>query len=514
MTSTRVRLDTLPRNTALFLDFLNRFDKVAAFYEHRPFQWEEFPRAAAAIDYPVERRRALVEALRAQNGAGASIELLAQPETVVVATGQQVGLFSGPAYTVYKALTAARLAARLREQGIPAVAVFWLATEDHDFDEVNHCWVFGADQAPVRLEAGAEAGGRRPVGSIGVPAPPVAELRAALSELPFAEQVVDWVADSYAPGRTLGEAFQGLLQKVLASQGLLFLDPLRAEIRQMAAPILYQAGKATAELNASLLERGRQLKAAGYHEQVRVEAQKPLFFRLENGRRMAVREGQIEAALEAPEQLSPNALLRPVVADYLMPTVANVVGPAEVAYLAQSQVLHRALLGRSPVIVPRNGFTILDARAARMVKKFALTLGDLLLSGDALSEKLGRALTPRVVSRTLGRSQMNAEEALDRVVEILARFDPTLGSAAEKSRSKILSQFSKLERKVSRETVRRDERASRDAVRLANLVYPRKHLQERFYSILPFLARHGPELIDGLYENVDLDSPDHHLLAV
>src|SRR5579863_3873230 len=151
MESACLRHTEIPHTSALFADFQYHFDRVAPFYAHNPHANGSYAEVAKAMSYPAERRAALVAALGARNGGSESLDLLARPGTVAVVTGQQVGLFSGPAYTIYKALTAARLAQDLTARGIPAVPVFWLATEDHDFAEVNHCRVFSPGYHPLEL---------------------------------------------------------------------------------------------------------------------------------------------------------------------------------------------------------------------------------------------------------------------------------------------------------------------------------------------------------------------------
>src|ERR1043166_7961029 len=151
MECTCIRHTKLPHTSKLFADFVYHFDRVERFYSYSPFDPAAYHASASHIDFSAERRAALVEALRAQNGESEPLDRLAQPGTVAVVTGQQVGLFSGPAYTIYKALTAARLASELTARGIQAVPVFWLATEDHDFAEVNHAWVFDASRTPVQV---------------------------------------------------------------------------------------------------------------------------------------------------------------------------------------------------------------------------------------------------------------------------------------------------------------------------------------------------------------------------
>src|SRR5712691_8254664 len=202
-----IRQNELPGTSKLFADFTHHFDRVAQFYRHDPCDPASFSRAAAEIDYPDSRRAALVEALAAQNGPSESLAKLAQPGTMAIVTGQQVGLFSGPAYTIYKALTAARVARQVTAAGIPAVPVFWLATEDHDFAEVNHAWIFDRAHRPVKLEVNGATASNQPVGEVRLTSIPIDQLRESLREFPFGAEVAERVAAAYVPGRTLGEAF-------------------------------------------------------------------------------------------------------------------------------------------------------------------------------------------------------------------------------------------------------------------------------------------------------------------
>lgn len=505
----------LPGASRLFLDFLYEPAKTRDFYAYSPWEPASYSTAAAAIDYPADRRAALVAALRVQNGDHPSLDLLARPGTVVVATGQQVGLFTGPAYTVYKALTAVRLARRLTEQGLPAVPVFWLATEDHDFDEVNHCWVFDDACQPVRIEAGHAAAPQTPVGTIPITEGAAGELRHALGGLPFAGQVADLVEEAYTAGSTFGASFHRLLGKLLAPYGLLYLDPLQPSARQLAAPLLSAALERSADLVRLVLERNQALAAAGYHAQVHVEPESSLLFLLEGGRRLPLRAGPggFQCGDRASD-LSPNALLRPVVQDYMLPTVASVMGPAEVAYMAQAQVIYRELLGRMPVVVPRAAFTILDSHSAKLLARYALSLEDFFQGEEELRERAAKSMTPPELAKNIQQLTEATDAGIARLRAELLRFDPTLAEALERSRRKVLYQLGKIDGKVSREALRRSERVEAGTARLIGLIYPHRHLQERFYSILPLLAQHGLDLIETIYRNIDLDSRDHRVLTI
>jgi bacillithiol biosynthesis cysteine-adding enzyme BshC len=526
MESACLRHTEIPHTSAIFSDFQYHFDRVARFYAHNPHDGQSYAAAAKQIDYPDDRRAGLVAALRAGNGESKSLDLLARPGTLAVVTGQQVGLFSGPAYTIYKALTAVRLAEQLSEQGIPAVPMFWLATEDHDVAEVNHAFVFGPDHRPIQLSVNANGGSDRPVGGIPIASPPVDRLREAFAGFPHGEAIVEMVRETYTAGATFGAAFRALLERMLAGRGLLFVDPLDESVRRLAAPLLQETVRQDESLHAQLIERGKALEAAGYHAQVHVEDKTSLVFLLERERRARLRRQNNEYAskerkysaeelIGRAEQLSPNALLRPVVQDYVLPTVAYVGGPAELAYMAQSQVLYRELLGRMPVMVSRGGFTLLDARTVKLMDRYRLSLPVFFHGEDGVRDTIAQTLVPPALTKEFGEVQRTVKQSMEQLRDDLAAFDASLAAASSKSLAKITYQLSKIERKAARETLNRNQRAAADASYMSGLIFPQKHLQERYYSILPFMAKHGmSELMDTLYEHVRLQCPDHQVLVV
>jgi bacillithiol synthase len=516
-----LRHTEIPGTTKLFADFSYHFDRVEQFYRHNPHDRESYAAAAREVQYPDIRRARIARVLEAQNPGNALVARFAQPGTVAVLTGQQVGLFSGPAYTIYKALMAARLAEDLNANGVPAVPIFWLATEDHDFAEVDHVWVFDAKHHPVALRTEAPAawqGKQRPAGAFPVEHPPIDELRNALAGFPYGEEVAAAVADAYkaSPAATMGAGFRALLVQLLARIGMLVVDPLDPQLRAVGTPFMAQALGAAPDLKSALLARNKELAAAGYHAQVNVEENTSLFFLLENGERVTLRQKDAEfAALkDRAADVSPNALLRPVWQDYLFPTVAYVGGPAELAYFAQSQVIYDRLLGRMPVVLSRASFTLLDARAAKLLHRYGLTLTDTLAPEEALKERIARALVPNGVAGLFEETVADITRKLDRLGAGLDSFDPTLTAASGKSRAKVLYQLEKLRKKTEREALHRDARASEEARYLSALLYPHRHPQERFYSILPFLAQHGMDLVDRLYKIVQTDCPDHRVVTL
>lgn len=520
-----VHQSLIPGTTRLFTDFLYHPERVRAFYSSTFNDPTAFQSARKQLQFPLERRRGLVEALREQNGNSVALDKLALPETVAIVTGQQVGLLSGPCYTIFKALTAVKLARHLESEGIPAVPVFWLASEDHDLAEVDHAWIFDRNTKPVRIGLANTPANGGPVGNVAVERLPLEEAEAALGGLPYASEVLALVRSSYGSGATLGAAFKSFLQSVLSEFGLLYLDPLAPAIRQLARPFLEETVERVPQLLDGLKSRNRDLLDAGYHSQVNLDDGASLLFLLEHNKRTPVRwkDGRFSTRDKsfAPSefrslagQLSPNALLRPVMQDYLLPTLSYVGGPAEIAYMAQGQILYEKLLGRMPVLFPRNSFTLLDARAQKLLERYGLHLPDLLEIQEKVKARIASQLVPQNLAAEFSSLGESMSDMLSKLETQLAQFDPTLKSAASKSGAKMRYQLHKLAEKTARETLRRDTRSSADADYLVNLIYPHRRLQERFYSIVPFLAKHGLDLPARVFEVTQVACPDHMVRTV
>jgi bacillithiol biosynthesis cysteine-adding enzyme BshC len=314
------------------------------------------------------------------------------------------------------------------------------------------------------------------------------------------------------------------MRRLLTGFDILYVDPMLPAFRELAAPALRAAVEAGAELSARVLQRNRDLGEAGYHCQVHVEEHTSFVFLLEGGKRLTLRRSGAEYVhnsrrftseelMARAASLSPNAILRPVIQDSMLPTVAYIGGPAEVAYLAQSETIYGQLLGRMPVAVPRTGFTVLDARADKLMQRYQLTLTDFFHGETAFRERLASRLIPPHLSTLVLESAAAIDNAVARLHAGMRAFDPTLGNALDHSARKIRYQMDKMAHKAGREEMRREEQAGRDADSLYGLIYPERHLQERLYSILPIVAQHGLDLIPIIHNAIELDCPDHRLMV-
>jgi bacillithiol biosynthesis cysteine-adding enzyme BshC len=548
-------LSRLPQATHLFLDYLENFPKVSKFYAH---PHDDAGVIAAAREAQrlrgtttgMETSAGVVEILRRQNQELGEDESVARnldrlrDGAVAIVTGQQIALFGGPAYTIYKAVTAIHWARWLSERDIPAVPIFWMASEDHDFAEVSHVeWAshgettrmeigagHGTLSTPGDTPGGTPEGG--PVGDImlgGIMESVVGSATAAL-EGPHGEEISDALRAAYRAGETLGSAFGKLLARLFAGRGLILLDPRDAAIHQMAKPVLRAAAEQAEPLMKDFLSRGKALEAAGYHAQVKVTAQSTLLFRLVEGKREPVRrrgEGysaeklvftreELLAAIDQhPEEFSANALLRPVMQDALLPTAAYVGGPAEVAYFAQSEALYRKLNIRMPAVLPRASFTLVDARTARILRKYKLNVADLFASGQRVRERMENQSLPKGLARRFRTGEKNLARLLKTLRSPLRRLDPTLLGALDTAQRKMLYQYAKLSAKTGRAEGFRTGVLEGDKRRLTDILYPKRGLQERTLSALPFLAARPGDLIDELLDIIRREGArEHHIMSL
>ena len=513
----------------LFTDLLHDFGSVERFYGFPP-SLDATQSAARLVRMDSGHRRRLVDELARQNpqsGARESLDRLALDGTVAVVAGQQVGLLGGPVFTLYKALTAVRCADELTARGVPAVPVFWLATEDHDLDEVNHAWLWHQERGPRRIEAATTGVEGAPVGRISIEDAGLGELSWNCIEGPFSDVAADLGRGNYSPPTDFGRSFRGLYGSLLGSTGLLFLCPLADAVRELAVPVLRDAVLRMPELSAALLRRGGLLRSAGYHEQVRFNGSSSLLMLFEEDRRVALRRNsssfvapnrsysakELIARMEAaPSDVSPSALLRPVVQDYLLPTAALVTGPSEASYLAQSAVLYEGLIARMPTVLPRASFTVVDGVSRRLTAKYGLDAADCFRPRNALETAISARIVPPEVRSILENHKALVESSLSSIEAAIRRFDPTLAEGFRTSRRKIRYQIDKTKAKVARESLRRNSAAGRHASRLMRWMHPTGHSQERIYCTLSLIGRFGLDLPDAAYRAIEPGCGDHAFL--
>jgi bacillithiol biosynthesis cysteine-adding enzyme BshC len=532
----------IPHTTRLFADFLSYAPTVQPFYPRPPFLREWAREEASKISYDWSRRERVAAILERQNKSwDASAKTLANLERLrkgaaVVVTGQQVGLFGGPMFAIYKALTAVKLAEEATAAGVEAVPVFWLATYDHDLAEVNHVSFPGPDGALQEVATTSHD----------VPGAPVSAVRLGDEIVPVVEQAASLLGDSeaaqflrecYRPGETLGTAFARLYARIFGEWGVIVLDASDRELHGVAEPIYRAAVERADELESALLRRGEALEAAGYFQQVKVTSSSVLVFTLQEGARTAIHrrgnggtaefvigsEGTAEKISQAellgrigsaPGQFSPNVLLRPIVQDYLLPTLAYTGGAAETAYFAQAGAVYELLAGRVTPIIPRFSATIVEPKMQRLIERHGITVQDAFNGPDALRQQLAAKGLPDDLQAAFEAAKKSLDANFAAIKEKLTRLDRTLVDAADTAGSKMQYQLERLYTQAARAEAQKSELVSRHAELLSQALYPDKGLQERGIGSLYFLARYGRDLLHQLHDAIQPDCHDHQILEL
>src|SRR5579863_1390345 len=521
---------TAPGLSRLFLDYCDGADSVRPYYAASfSSDWQLRPRVPA--HWPE-----LVEELAAQNpGRTEAIRALRQGAGTIV-TGQQVALFGGPLFTPFKAATAIARARQASEAGHPHAAIFWLASEDHDFAEMNHI-TFPARGELRKLiyPAMPEA---RPVGGI-VLNESIHPLIEQAWELLGPSDAMDALAEAYKPGRTFAQAFADFYAKVFAAQGLLILDAGSREIHRLGAPVLRAAMEQADELHEALLARNRELETAGYHAQVAVASQSSLLFLIDpqTGARVALKriasipaepaglwqagrqklstDDLVGILASEPERISPAALLRPVFQDYLLSTSLTIGGPAEIAYFAQSSVLFERILGRMTPVHPRLSATLVEPAIAELLHKHELTPERVFSeTKESLTQLLGARAIPIEGKRKLAAAGNALNGELEELLAWMRNLDPGLGRSAETAASKMRYQMNRLRRLAANFHLQREASLARHAGAITQALYPERHLQERVLGAAYYFARYGFGLAEQLCTTAEKLCPGHALLSL
>ncbi len=537
--------ELIPHQSRLFLAYLEDPTALRRFYPSAVRFHHELPQRVPEVlgAYQVDRDK-VCDALGAMNrrwNAGDAtldnIELLRESDCIAVVSGQQAGLFTGPLYTIYKALSAVKLAGCLRQRNTKAVPVFWIAAEDHDFAEVAKSEFIGRDcqLKHVEVSTGLHREGQ-PVGqvvlddSIDVVVDQLFEL---LPNSEFAADMKALVKNAWQPGRGYVESFATMMTSLLGRHGLIFLDPLDPELKRLAAPLYSEAARRAPGIATAIEKRSSELESAGFHAQVLASANSfPLFLHDDAGARHAmvrVENGKYKAkaidneytaeelaamAQDTPERFSPNVTLRAVVQDYLLPTIAYYGGAAEIAYFAQTAEVYRVLERPATPILPRSSLTMIERHTGRVLERYDLTLADFFEGLEPAMKRVVEEYLGADTAKLFSHAEQNVNHELDRLRQELQAIDPTLANALDTGRKKINYQLEGLRTRFVRAQMTRDEAAHRQLQRAFDQLYPNKDLQERHINITSLLARHGTYVIEWIYNAINLGSSEHQIVKL
>ncbi len=553
--------------TPLVKDYLTRFDSapIRDYFSISPHAPHE--QMAKLIDerharehaLPKTHRPAIVQSIRelhfalggTNTAAESNLKLLESPDTCAVVTGQQVGIFGGPLYTFYKTLTCIALAKRLGEQfpGRAFVPIFWLETEDHDLEETSSIHILDQESELQTLKyiPSALAEGqnitlwRKQVGPLPLEEAPLRAtfdaLRAALPQTDFTSDVLATIGRCYAPGRNFGRAFASLMLEYFGDDGLLLFDASSTPMKSLIKDLLWREIETSPQLSEKIVLRSAHLEEV-YHAQVKPRALN-LFYLDDNGDRLPIIEREkttdqtartfflkgtrrsftIEELRhileEHPERFSPNVVLRPLCQDTLLPTVAYVAGPGEIAYFAQFSAAYEWAGLPMPLIAPRLSATLIEERFERIFKKFKIAPEDVLSDAHGRDHAMLDSLIDSELNPTFERVLEEIDGSLESLRTTVHHADPTLGGALTNLKGKLLTAVRDFHGKTLSAERKRHSTTKVQLDKLFAALLPDGELQERELNLIYFLNKYGPDFLQTLkqiLEPLALESHEHHLI--
>lgn len=521
------------RGTELAEAYLSDFERVAGFYcTGSPRSLDSYRTVSEAVRSRSEpsRWKRIEELADTFSETGRKrLGRLIEERGLFVATGQQAGLFVGPLFVLYKALTAARLAERLqRELDLPVMPLFSVASEDHDWAEVDHTHIIDLENRLVRLEVSAQ----EDLSAQEAPSPPVERIRlsadvdAALTALEeatpdteFKTKVLAPLKAAYRPGRTAAEAFQQALRHLLDRYPFAVVRTASPYVKRGSRDLLLSEWRRREDSEGRMMERAAALEDAGFEPQVPVTAKTTNLFmdgRLgrdrvldQDGRARLRRSGESfddeelrRIVGDEPTRLSPGALLRPVAEAAAFPVIAHVAGPGEIAYLAQSHALFELHEVPAPVVVPRASFRLVESKVARVLEKYDIE-AERLAGDSATIRRILDEQTPEALREALRALRRAAAGAIEEVETIAVEFDPGARSAVGSGKSAIFGAIGELESKLQARVREKHAVMEQQLEKVAVNLFPDGRPQERVLNPYPYLVRYGESLLEQLYAAAD-----------
>ncbi|MEK4047500.1 bacillithiol biosynthesis cysteine-adding enzyme BshC [Paenibacillus sp. FSL H8-0048] len=522
--------EPLPGGSALASDYIHQYETVGHLYGGDFRSPESRAERAAWLDRTGSLRAdraAVVSYLRSYNNKHnpdeavvRSLELLEQPETLVVTGGQQSGLFTGPLFVVYKAITTIQAAREAAAQlGRPVVPLFWIAGEDHDWDEVNHTYVLNRSGEITRIKLDKGEGPRSSVSEIKVDAESwlqaVAQLDGLLQDSEFKPQLMELVTAASTGAGNMTEAFAKLMGALFGKFGLILLDSADPALRRLEAPMFASMIERNDELEAAYLAAAERIIDSGYELQADVTPGNANLFYIHEGARLLLHKAEgrfadrkatvsfsrselLELLESHPERFSNNVLTRPLMQDYVLPVLATVLGQGEMAYWAIPHQAFRVLDGQMPLIIPRMSFTVIEGTLRKHMDKYSLSFTDVQRGLDDKRKAWLSAQDELKLEDKFEEIKTAFSGMYEPLIEQLGSIQAGLLKLGGNNKDKIIDQISFLQGKALDAMEKQNEAALRQWERIELSLMPLGKLQERVYNMMYYLNRYGLEWLEEL----------------
>lgn len=519
-----------PTGNALVGDYLKGRKPGSEFYEGAWNHISSFEAKAAEVDGRFDRaarERAAAALLPAVfEGGEDRLQMWLDGDGLMVTTGQQPGLFGGPLYSLYKGITSLRLAQELEERlKRPVLPVFWIASEDHDWEEADHTFSVDRDNELQRLVLPDPGAAQRAVHRFSLGFAVEESLETFLATLPrsdFSDRFAEILSAGFTAESTMSGAFRTVMEGLLGPHGMWFTDAAHPALKTASKDVLFEELDRAEELESLLTANAKALEAAGHETQVHIMpggvnlflegpgGRERLYrhddgFQLHRSETTLSREEIAERCAEDPAALSPNVLLRPVVESTVFPTVSYVAGPGEMAYYGQLRDYFRAFGIQMPVIYPRHSALVVEGKIRKVVDKFHLELDQLSRPHHELATEIARDEVPDDVRQALAQIRSAVGEGSGKLLAAARSVDPTLKGPVSHARSAAFQAFEEAERKILHSVKRENEIALGQLEKAQLHLFPAGKPQERVLNPFYYLFRYGDPFLDRLVEEFEVD---------
>jgi len=540
--STIIPTKQLPGISSLIEDYFYAFGKVDEFYNGDFRDPTAFQNQMEKVKSRTLPRKKVAATLKAQNqkyGCGVktqkNINKLLDQQTYAVVTGQQVGLFSGPLYTIYKTLTAIKLAQYLNQNSeVCVVPIFWMASDDHDFQEINHIHILDKNNQIQKIQYASETfADRIPASNILLTSNIercLQELDVSTHDTEFKKDVLYDLSDAYQSGRSFADAFAVWMTRLFKSHGLIFMDASHPDFKALGKQVFHQEIAEDSPSTQQALEASGKLHDKNYKSQIQlhdgilnvffVDRQRQTIkikdsdFYIKGIERAVTKTELLDQVETSPHRFSPNVLLRPMYQDALLPTVAYIGGPSEIAYFAQMKGIYECFNLPMPVVYPRKTVTLLENRMDRILSRYALTVPDMWQNVDRIITKIVKRQIPESIGDALNAATSHIQQDFASIKKEVAFFEPTLEQPVMRTLGKLNHQLHALERKIQQASKNKNEVVTRQIQTVHNRLYPDNRLQERVFNIVPILMKHGYTVADRLIEAINIECHDHQVIRL
>lgn len=535
----------LPEMKKLFLDFLEHKQPAQKYYKwdyRNPDDYRSLSDSLLERKYP---RQKLADILWETNrGFGCSdsikdnIDRFSDPESMVVIAGQQVGIFGGPVLTFYKAAGVVRMAAKLSEElSKPVVPMFWMATEDHDYDEANTIRLVNKKGEPVDIVNEPHNGQRgKSMSQIQLDegiSTAVDELEDVLIPTEFTEPLFSLLRDFYRPGELISSAFAKWLTSLLCDYGLVLVDPSNPDFKKLVAPIYEREISRPFDSDApDQFSADERITRDGYHLQVRQyknginlfyshpHRDKILLdedgelFKLENSGEVISRSGMNDLLRDKPESFSSGVLLRPLVQSKLLPTVGFLGGSSEISYHAQLIESYKYFDVEPPVICPRPSISLIGKRVNSILNKYEIKLPELFQDHHKVINDVLAEFFPADLESKLDNVRNEIDGLLESVTSEIGSYDEGLQKTFKTSTNKIGGELNKLKGKMFQAHKKKNSEVTNQITKAYESLFPGGTMQERVLPMIYFLNKYSPAFAGKLFREIDIDKNQHQIIYI